>query len=201
LTPEDLTFWQSEIERAETLRTDTIAAWDSVGNLNRYTPKTVMSAADVVDAQVNVAKDFSDVERKKAALFYDTPRIALVPDDGTPPPPLLLFQEFLNQILGPKRMRTKHMALKAIQDGLVAIQPSPTEIGYTQVSELVPVPQDSIALWKNTAQGTAAGVNSSGDEQKPVSLWWYVMLAVLLLALAESLLGNQHLSVDKEAAV
>jgi hypothetical protein len=27
------------------------------------------------------------------------------------------------------------------------------------------------------------------------------MLAVLLLALAESLLGNQHLSVDKEAAV
>jgi hypothetical protein len=27
------------------------------------------------------------------------------------------------------------------------------------------------------------------------------MLAVLLLALVESLLGNQHLSVDKEAAV
>ena len=37
-------------------------------------------------------------------------------------------------------------------------------------------------------------------EQKPLSLWWYVMVAVLLLALAESLLGNQHLSVDKEAA-
>ena len=37
-------------------------------------------------------------------------------------------------------------------------------------------------------------------EQKPLSLWWYVMLAVLALAVAESLLGNQHLSVDKEAA-
>ena len=37
-------------------------------------------------------------------------------------------------------------------------------------------------------------------KQKPLSLWWYVMLAVLALAVAESLLGNQHLSVDKEAA-
>ena len=45
------------------------------------------------------------------------------------------------------------------------------------------------------------GKLASGEEQKPVSLWWYVMLAVLLLAVAESLLGNQHLSVDKEAAV
>ena len=37
-------------------------------------------------------------------------------------------------------------------------------------------------------------------EQKPLSLWWYVMLAALALAVAESLLGNRHLSVDKEAA-
>jgi hypothetical protein len=44
------------------------------------------------------------------------------------------------------------------------------------------------------AGGSVAG------EQKPLSLWWYVMLLVLLLTVAESLLGNQHLSVDKEAA-
>jgi hypothetical protein len=31
-------------------------------------------------------------------------------------------------------------------------------------------------------------------------LWWYVMIAVLALAFAESLLGNKHLAVDKEAA-
>ena len=68
-------------------------------------------------------------------------------------------------------------------------------------SDLAPVSQDSLTLWQNTAQGTAGGGSTSGDERKPVSLWWYVMLAVLLLALAESLLGNQHLSVDKEAAV
>jgi hypothetical protein len=67
-------------------------------------------------------------------------------------------------------------------------------------SELTPVPQDTLKLWQNTAQGTSLGPEgTTGDEQKPVSLWWYVMLAVFLLAVAESLLGNQHLSVDKEA--
>ena len=41
---------------------------------------------------------------------------------------------------------------------------------------------------------------AAAREQKPLSLWWYVMLVVLALAVAESLLGNRHLSVDKEAA-
>jgi hypothetical protein len=68
-------------------------------------------------------------------------------------------------------------------------------------SDLSPVSQDNLALWQNTAQGgIATSEGPAGDEQKPVSLWWYVMLAVFLLAVAESLLGNQHLSVDKEAA-
>jgi hypothetical protein len=68
-------------------------------------------------------------------------------------------------------------------------------------SDLTPVTPESLSLWQNTANGTSTneGTAASGD-QKPFSLWWYVMLAVLLLALAESLLGNQHLSVDKEAA-
>jgi hypothetical protein len=68
-------------------------------------------------------------------------------------------------------------------------------------SDLTPITPDSLALWQNTAQGTAREGSASTEEQKPISLWWYVMLAALLLALAESLLGNQHLSVDKEAAV
>lgn len=68
-------------------------------------------------------------------------------------------------------------------------------------SDLAPVSQESLTLWQNTAQGSSGGAGTSGDEPKPVSLWWYVMLAVLLLALAESLLGNQHLSVDNEAAI
>jgi hypothetical protein len=66
-------------------------------------------------------------------------------------------------------------------------------------SDLTPISQADMTLWQNTAQGIVSEGTSS-DEQKPLSLWWYVMLGVLALAVAESLLGNQHLSVDKEAA-
>jgi hypothetical protein len=66
-------------------------------------------------------------------------------------------------------------------------------------SDLSPVPPDTLALWQNTAQGTTSS-EGTDSQQKPLSLWWYVMLAALLLALAESFLGNRHLAVDKEAA-
>ena len=67
-------------------------------------------------------------------------------------------------------------------------------------SDLSPVSPESLTLWQNTAQGSAGEGGASGENSKPVSLWWYVMLAALLLAVAESWLGNQHLSVDQEAA-
>jgi len=68
-------------------------------------------------------------------------------------------------------------------------------------SDLTPASQESLALWQNTANGTSVSEGGvAAGEQKPLSLWWYLMLMVLALAVAESLLGNQHLSVDKEAA-
>lgn len=68
-------------------------------------------------------------------------------------------------------------------------------------SDLTPAAPDTLKLWQNTASETANGETAqTNEQQKPVSLWWYVMLAVLALAVAESLLGNRHLSVDKEAA-
>ena len=68
-------------------------------------------------------------------------------------------------------------------------------------SDLTPAPPETVSLWQNTANSPSAteGGTAAG-EQKPLSLWWYVMLAVLALAVVESVLGNQHLSVDKEAA-
>ena len=68
-------------------------------------------------------------------------------------------------------------------------------------SDLTPAPPDTLKLWQNTASETANGETAqTNEQQKPISLWWYVMLAALALAVAESLLGNRHLSVDKEAA-
>lgn len=139
-TDDDRQFWDDAIKRAAKLNTDQVAAWGVEDNLKRYTPRSVMTEDNNPDMRVNVAKDFSDVERKRAALFFQSPKVALVPDAGTPSPALLLFAELLNQVLGPKRMRVKDTALAAIQDCLVAIQPVPTEIGYTAVTADVPVP-------------------------------------------------------------
>jgi len=66
-------------------------------------------------------------------------------------------------------------------------------------SDLTPATTEDLKLWQNTANGTSGGDSSATSEQKPVSLWWYVMLAALALAVAESVLGNRHLAVDKEA--
>jgi hypothetical protein len=43
-------------------------------------------------------------------------------------------------------------------------------------------------------------MGGGAEESKPFSLWWYVILAVLALAIAESLVGNRHLAIEKEAA-
>jgi hypothetical protein len=68
-------------------------------------------------------------------------------------------------------------------------------------SDLTPAPQETLSLWQNTANGTAGNGGAAQEtDRKPLSLWWYVMIAVLGLAVAESLLGNRHLAVDKEAA-
>ncbi len=67
-------------------------------------------------------------------------------------------------------------------------------------SDLTPADPQKLSLWQNTAEGSAVASGSAENQQKPFSMWWYVMLAVLALAVAESLLGNRYLSVDKEAA-
>jgi hypothetical protein len=78
---------------------------------------------------------------------------------------------------------------------LVAVNPDRHE------SDLDTIPAETVALWQNTAQGQrdpASGGEAAAP--KPVEFWWYFLMAVLALAIAESLLGNRHLTVDKEAA-
>ncbi len=67
-------------------------------------------------------------------------------------------------------------------------------------SDLDVIAADTLALWQNTAQGQQnAGTAGSADAPKPMEFWWYVLMAVLALAVAESFLGNKHLTVDSEA--
>jgi hypothetical protein len=82
------------------------------------------------------------------------------------------------------------------QHELAAVNPDRKE------SNLEPISTETLQLWQNT--GGTSGVPTSGDGPKQVpqtvDLWWYVMILALILAIAESLIGNRHLSVEKEAA-
>jgi len=77
---------------------------------------------------------------------------------------------------------------------LVAVNPDRRE------SDFAVIAPETLALWQNTGQGARAQSTGGGEvERKPLDFWWYVMILVLGLAVAESLVGNRHLAVDKEA--
>jgi hypothetical protein len=65
-------------------------------------------------------------------------------------------------------------------------------------SDLDMISADTLALWQNTAQGPVnAASGGEAERPKPLEFWWYLLIAVLALAIAESLLGNHHLKVDQ----
>jgi hypothetical protein len=67
-------------------------------------------------------------------------------------------------------------------------------------ADLTTVAPETLALWENTAEGKAELAPGANPVEKPFSLWWYVLLAVLAAALVESVLASRYLSVEREAA-
>jgi hypothetical protein len=69
-------------------------------------------------------------------------------------------------------------------------------------SDLTPVPQDTLELWRNTGRGpeTANANNEAATQPRPQSLWRYALLLVLIVAIIESVIASRYLSVEKEAA-
>lgn len=70
-------------------------------------------------------------------------------------------------------------------------------------SDLTPIPQETLDLWKATGRGpdTPAADGSAADAQpRPWSLWRYALLLVLIIAIIESVFASRYLSVEKEVA-
>lgn len=166
LSKDDKQFWDEEIERSEKQREQRISQWDVKGNLARYTNANIAA----VKSDIDTGKDFSQVEQKKAALFYDTPEIALIPDPGTDGSVLQLHQEIINAMLGPRRMDAKATVLPTIQDCLVAIQPVPTEIGYSAVTVEVPQPPPLDPMTGQPAIDPMTGM-AAQPQMTPVVVW------------------------------
>ncbi|HEY6927303.1 MAG TPA: BatA and WFA domain-containing protein [Steroidobacteraceae bacterium] len=68
-------------------------------------------------------------------------------------------------------------------------------------SDLTPMPQDVLALWRgsrgggDTPQVTAVGTSGPAV---PRSLWWYAMLCLLAAVLAESVIGGRYLATLRD---
>jgi hypothetical protein len=83
------------------------------------------------------------------------------------------------------------------RDALIAVNPDPRE------SDLAVIPDDVLKLWSGSAgEGaaqTAAEQGTAAEATKGVSgLWWWVMLVLLMAALAESVVASRYLGTQRE---
>ncbi|HUP04340.1 MAG TPA: BatA and WFA domain-containing protein [Bryobacteraceae bacterium] len=81
------------------------------------------------------------------------------------------------------------------RQNLVGVNADPKE------SNLDVIPDDVVSLWMgDRGQGGPATAPASGAPapKQPQSIWWYVMLALFLAALAESALASRYLGTQRE---
>jgi hypothetical protein len=80
------------------------------------------------------------------------------------------------------------------RQNVVAVNPDPRE------SNLDVIPPDVLGLWQGgvPAAKEASAQNPAAPHQTPVGFWWYVMLFVLLSAVAESILASRYLATQRE---
>jgi hypothetical protein len=83
------------------------------------------------------------------------------------------------------------------RDAVIGVNPDRRE------SDLEPIAPDVQQLW-NGSKGEASiqTAAAAGDEAKyrPVSLWWYVMLLALIVALAEMVVASGYMGTQREDA-
>jgi hypothetical protein len=83
------------------------------------------------------------------------------------------------------------------RDAVIGVNPDRRE------SDLEPIAPDVQQLWSGSkGEASIQTATATGDEAKyrPVSLWWYVMLLTLVVALAETALASGYLGTQREEA-
>ena len=81
------------------------------------------------------------------------------------------------------------------RDAVIGVNPDRRE------SDLEPMAQDLQQLWSGRSGGRAvqpSGATASETKDQPVSLWWYVILLALLVALAETAFASGYMGTQRE---
>jgi Aerotolerance regulator N-terminal/von Willebrand factor type A domain len=80
------------------------------------------------------------------------------------------------------------------KDSLVAVNPDRRE------SNLEPIPGDVLQLWGVHSSTPTSATGYVQEKNTPRSFWWYVMLLVLVAAVAESIVASRYLGTQREEA-
>ena len=81
------------------------------------------------------------------------------------------------------------------RDALIGVNPDRRE------SDLQPIPNDLLQLWGGHSSSPAPASSEYVQEKNTArSIWWYVMLLVLVAAVAESIIASRYLGTQREEA-
>ena len=86
------------------------------------------------------------------------------------------------------------------KDAVIGVNPD------RQESDLQPMPAEMQELWAGSNAAPSSDMNVSANAAaaqpgtRPVSLWWYVMLLALLVAVAETVLASGYMGTQREDA-
>ena len=87
-----------------------------------------------------------------------------------------------------------HIRFANGRDAVIAVNPDRRE------SNLEPIPEDLLQLWGKNPGATSVSTGYVAERNTAHSIWWYVMLLVLVAAVAESIVASRYLGTEREEA-
>ena len=148
-----------------------------------------LSGARLVDSLVQLRAPAA----KAGTVASSATSVELIDPDGRRP--LSLSEARTAQTFRLARAGFYQIRFANGRDAVLGVNPDRRE------SDLEPLPKDVEQLWSGSSSGNASStVSPAASEAKyhPFSLWWYVMLLVLVAAIAESVIASSYMGTERE---
>jgi hypothetical protein len=146
-------------------------------------------------ASARTVDSFLDLRTAIDQGAVSTQGVEVVDPDGQRP--LSLTQAAATQTFRLSKAGFYQLRLANGRDEVVGVNPDRRE------SNLEAMPDDVLALWRGTPKTPESLPSANGpepQEHEPVSVWWYIILVALLVAMSESWLAGRYLGTPREDA-